>query len=271
MNQPCSLRPPAVAGIFYSADRQQLQQEIQSAIDHCEPAGLKVPPKALLVPHAAYLYSGTVAASAFTALRPWASHYRRVIVLGPAHRATFRGIAIPSCDAFTTPLGHVPLDRYSLKEIAQFSSVHQLDTAHEQEHSLEVILPFLQTILRDFVLVPILIGISTAAEVSLILRALWYGPETLIIVSSDLSHYRAYASASAMDHTTIEQILNGLGAVRAEQACGALPINGFMQIAREKTLQAQLLDYRNSGDSGDDKSRVVGYASIAFSPRIPAS
>jgi len=264
MIQSTALRPPAVAGIFYSDDHAQLQADIQSAIDASRPVRLKNPPKALIVPHAGYAYSGIVAASAFAALRPWADHYRRVILIGPAHRLPFRGLAIPECGAFTTPLGTVPLDSQSLDEIAKFSGVSRLDAAHEQEHSLEVELPFLQTVLSDFVLAPILVGLCDPAEVALILRALWYGPETLIVVSSDLSHYHSYAHANTEDHATIERILLGQSPIQVDKACGALPISGLLQIAREKDLHAQLLDYRNSGDTGGDRNRVVGYASIAF-------
>lgn len=264
MIQSSTLRPPAVAGTFYASDSRQLQAEIQSAITDSRTTPLRNPPKALIVPHAGYRYSGAVAASAFAALRPWASHYRRVILIGPAHRLPFRGLAIPDFAAFVTPLGEVPLDNQSLDEIAKFSGVCRLDAAHEPEHCLEVELPFLQTVLSDFVLVPILVGQCDPGEVALILRALWYGPETLIVVSSDLSHYRPYANANTEDYATIEHILNGQGAISLDQACGALPISGFMQIAREKNLRAQLLDYRNSGDTGGDKNRVVGYASIAF-------
>jgi len=264
MIQSTALRPPAVAGIFYSGDSEQLQTEILSAIVASRPVRLKHPPKALIVPHAGYGYSGMVAASAFAALRPWADHYRRVILIGPAHRLPFRGMAIPECGAFATPLGTVPLDSQSLDEVAKFSGVSRLNAAHEQEHCLEVELPFLQTVLSDFVLAPILVGLCDPAEVALILRALWYGPETLIVVSSDLSHYQTHAKANAEDHVTLERILNGQGPILPDQACGALPISGLMQIAREKDLHAQLLDYRNSGDTGGDKTRVVGYASIVF-------
>lgn len=264
MIQSNTLRAPAVAGVFYASDKQQLQADIQSAISASRSVCLKHPPKALIVPHAGYAYSGQVAASAFAALRPWADHYRRVVLIGPAHSLPFRGMAIPECGTFTTPLGSIPLDAQSLDELAKFSGVCRLEAAHEQEHCLEVELPFLQTVLSDFVLVPILVGLCDPAEVALILRALWYGPETLIVVSSDLSHYQPYAEANTEDHATIERILNGEIAIQPDQACGALPISGLLQIAREKGLRAQLLDYRNSGDTSGDKSRVVGYASFAF-------
>lgn len=264
MNQLGTHRPPAVAGSFYAGSSAQLQAQIEAAIADSHPARLKAPPKALIVPHAGYPYSGAIAASAFAALRPWANHYRRVVLIGPAHRLPFRGIAIPEYNAFATPLGDVFLDSQSLDEISKLSCVMRLDAAHEHEHSLEVELPFLQTVLSDFVLVPILSGLCDPGEIAQVLRAVWYGPETLIVISSDLSHYRPYEIARSEDQDTIGQILSGQSSILPDQACGALPIDGFLQVARERSLRGQLLDYRNSGDTSGNKDRVVGYASIVF-------
>lgn len=257
-------RPPAVAGVFYPAQAQALRQGIQAAIDLSKTSHLKSAPKALLIPHAGYIYSGPIAASAYATLRPWASQYRRVVLIGPAHHLHFRGIAIPEVSSFTTPLGDVPLDQVSLDEITQLPGVLRLDAAHEHEHALEVQLPFLQEILADFVLVPLLVGLADPGEVAAVVKSLWYGPETLIVISSDLSHYLSYANAQVEDLRTIDHILKLDPFLLPEQACGALPLSGFLQEAQHHHLSPCLLDYRNSGDTAGSKDRVVGYASIAF-------
>jgi AmmeMemoRadiSam system protein B len=222
-------------------------------------------PKALIVPHAGYIYSGPVAASAYARLRDAGSQIRRVVLLGPAHRLAFPGLALSSASAFATPLGAVELDPQAQESLRKFPTVQVLDPAHAQEHSLEVQLPFLQEVLDDFHLVPILVGRATSEEVSAVLELLWGGDETLLLISSDLSHYHDYATAQQLDAATsraIEELRPE--ALDFEDACGCLPVCGLLQSARQRGMAVETLDVRNSGDTAGDRNRVVGYGSYAF-------
>ena len=257
-------RPPAVAGMFYPGDARELADDVAHLLDAAEAASGA--PKALIVPHAGYVYSGPVAASAYALLAPVRASIRRVVLFGPTHRVPVRGLAVPSADSFATPLGVVPLDRAAIAEALQLPQVKAADGPHALEHSLEVQLPFLQAALDDFALVPFAVGDASAHEVADVMERLWGGDETLIVVSSDLSHYHAYAEAQRIDRRTADDIL-GLRALGShEQACGATPVNGLLDVARRRGLTPQLLDLRNSGDTAGDKSRVVGYAAFAFAP-----
>ncbi|NOQ90558.1 MAG: AmmeMemoRadiSam system protein B [Gammaproteobacteria bacterium] len=189
---------------------------------------------------------------------------KRVILLGPVHRVAVRGLALPDASAFATPLGEIQLDQSSVAAIENLPQVAVSAAVHANEHSLEVQLPFLQSVLDDFQLVPLAVGDATPEEVAEVLDILWGGPETLIVISSDLSHFLPYHSAQAVDAETVDNILKLGGQLSHEQACGGTPVNGFMLAARQHHLQAHLLDMRNSGDTAGDKSRVVGYASFAF-------
>jgi AmmeMemoRadiSam system protein B len=257
-----SIRPPAVAGLFYPAAPRILRHDILDMLDQAEPADLT--PKAIIVPHAGYIYSGPVAASAYALLRPMAKRIRRVVLLGPVHRVWVDGLALPSADSFDTPLGRIPIDAEAVRQLADLSFVELNASAHAMEHSLEVHLPFLQTVLEKFSLVPLLVGGATPEQVARVLETLWGGDETLIVVSSDLSHYLPYDAARQTDQVTAEAILKLDGHLVGEQACGAHPINGLLLTARRKSLQPHLLDLRNSGNTAGDKQRVVGYAAIAF-------
>jgi AmmeMemoRadiSam system protein B len=221
-------------------------------------------PKALLVPHAGYVYSGPVAALAYRRLAPGRSSIRRVVLLGPVHRVPIRGLALPAADAFATPLGSVAVDRDAVARVLELPQVRVSEPAHALEHSLEVQLPFLQAVLEEFTIVPFAVGDATAEEVAEVIDRLWGGPETLIVVSSDLSHYHPYGAAREVDRATAASILSLASALDHEQACGATPINGFAVCARRHRLKPELLDLRNSGDTAGDKSRVVGYAAFAF-------
>jgi len=257
-------RPAAVAGSFYPARPEALVRELGSYLDAVPPAHEARPPKLLVVPHAGYRYSGPVAAHAYALLRPWRGQIRRVVLLGPAHRVALRGLGLPEAQRFATPLGELAVDQAA---VAQLSALHQLcrdADAHALEHSLEVQLPFLQQLLGDFSLVPLVVGQASAAEVAEALELLWGGDETLIVISSDLSHYLPYAQARAMDRDTVRQLLALQQAPTHEQACGATPLAGAMLAARAHGLAGRLLDLRNSGDTAGDKSRVVGYAALAF-------
>ncbi len=261
-----STRPAAVAGMFYPGEPAALAMEVGAMLHAVPPAPnfSVAPPKALIVPHAGYVYSGPIAASVYAGLAPWAAAISRVVLLGPCHQIAIRGLAVPRANSFATPLGKVPLDRAAIDQALQLPQVVQHDAAHADEHSLEVQLPFLQKVLEDFSLVPLAVGYATADEVAEVLELLWGGPETLIVVSSDLSHYHSYLDAQRRDRHTVDDILHLRQLHDQEQACGAIPINGLLAIARRRNLQPQLLDLRNSGDTAGDKGRVVGYAGFAF-------
>lgn len=257
-----TVRPPAVAGMFYPADPRQLKHEVQHFLAAAAPQSFKV--KALIVPHAGYIYSGAVAASAYATLHEIARHIRRVVLLGPTHRVAVKGLALPDADAFDTPLGRVPLDTETMNAIAKLPQVTVSGEAHEQEHSLEVQLPFLQSVLEEFVLLPLAVGMATAEEVAEVLETVWGGDETLIVISSDMSHYLPYSAAQFVDSKTADDILKLHAPIHHEQACGGTPISGLLVAARKHHLQPHLLDLRNSGDTAGSRDRVVGYSAFAF-------
>jgi AmmeMemoRadiSam system protein B len=223
-------------------------------------------PKALIVPHAGYIYSGAIAATAYATLQPIASRIRRVVLLGPTHRVAVRGLALPGVDAFDTPLGRVELDTAGAHAIAHLPQVGISAHAHALEHSLEVQLPFLQSILTDFTLLPLAVGVATAGEVAEVLDAVWGGEETLIVISSDLSHYLPYATAQRVDQATAQSILKLQQPIPHDQACGGTPISGLIVAAQKHHLAPHLLDLRNSGDTAGSHEQVVGYAAFAFTP-----
>jgi AmmeMemoRadiSam system protein B/AmmeMemoRadiSam system protein A len=270
MSKPAA-RPAAVAGMFYPASSEELRHKVDSML--AEAAGRARPPvpKALITPHAGYVYSGPIAASAYARIVPAANRIRRVVLLGPAHRVPVRGLAAPGVERFATPLGEVELDLDALATLRDLPQVAASAQAHAAEHSLEVQLPFLQRLLPDFRLVPLAVGSATTEEVAQVLDRLWGGDETLIVISSDLSHFLPYATARAVDRATVEQVLRLDEALDHEQACGATPINGLLRVARRRGLRAELLDLRNSGDTAGDRRRVVGYAALAFTPAADAA
>jgi AmmeMemoRadiSam system protein B len=257
-----TVRQPAVAGMFYSIDPRQLAHEVQQFLAAARPQSLH--PKALIVPHAGYIYSGAVAASGYAALQNLASSIRRVVVLGPTHRVAVRGLALPDVEAFDTPLGRVMLDMKAMQVISHLPQIIVSGDAHSQEHSLEVQLPFLQSVLDDFTLLPLAVGMATAEEVAEVLEALWGGDEMLIVISSDLSHYLPYAAAQRKDAMTADLILHLQQPIAHDQACGGTPINGLILAAHKHHLKPHLLDLRNSGDTAGSRDKVVGYAAFAF-------
>jgi AmmeMemoRadiSam system protein B len=258
------IRSAAVAGLFYPADPAQLQREIQSMLSSVDETDST--PKALIVPHAGYIYSGPVAASAFAQLKDIQHTVERVILLGPCHRVPLRGLATSSADYFETPLGTIRIDREAIKQIASLPQVEEFDLTHQQEHSLEVQLPFLQEVLDDFSLVPLVVGDASTEEVSEVLDTLWGDDETLIVISSDLSHYHDYNTARAMDTETCHAIENmNPSAIHYDQACGRNPVTGLLLAAKKHGLHVTTLDLRNSGDTAGDKSSVVGYGAWALS------
>lgn len=253
------IRRPAVAGMFYPADPAELDQMIDTMLADAETIDSPAP-KAIIVPHAGYVYSGPIAATAYRRIQEMAAQISRVILLGPSHRVPFYGIAASGATEFATPLGLIPLDRTLIKQLADQHLVKQLDEAHSLEHSLEVHLPFLQKALGNFSLVPLVVGDARPEEVADVLETCWGGDETLIVISSDLSHYHDYATAQKMDRATSRAIedLDG-GAIQYDDACGRNPVNGLLKLAQQKGLHARTIDLRNSGDTAGPRDQVVGY------------
>ncbi|MDP3700156.1 MAG: AmmeMemoRadiSam system protein B [Hylemonella sp.] len=268
MTAATAIRPPAVAGMFYPGDPASLRDDLATCLAAPPAPTLEAAPpgllKAIIVPHAGYIYSGGTAGQAYALLAPLAGRIRRVVLLGPCHRVAVHGLAAPTVTAFATPLGNIALDRAALDALSELPQVVANDTAHAQEHSLEVQLPFLQTVLGEFKLVPLAVGQTGAREVAQVLDRLWGGPETLIVISSDLSHFHSYAEARKIDQATADHILALDQLSSVEQACGALPINGLLAVAKQRGLRIERVAQCNSGDTAGDKSRVVGYASFAL-------
>jgi len=260
-----SIRPPAVAGLFYPGERGALAAELDDLfadVDHLAPRlGF---PKALIVPHAGYIYSGGVAARAYDALRSARGIARRVVLLGPVHRVPVRGLALPAAEGFDTPLGRIPVDAAAREALRGLPQVVTSDPAHAMEHSLEVQLPFLQKALGDFSVVPLAVGIASVQEVAAVLERLWGGDETVVVLSTDLSHYHAYDQAKAIDGATIERISHFATDIDHDQACGATPLNGLLGFAARRNLSIKLLTACNSGDTAGSRDRVVGYSSFAL-------
>jgi len=253
------IRDPAVAGFFYPDDAGDLRATVETLLKRAGRPRRERAPKALIAPHAGYVYSGAVAASAYARLLPYRDRYERVVLLGPCHRVAFGNLAMSGADVFRTPLGDVPLDKAAIAAL-DAGKVRVFEPAHELEHSLEVHLPFLQVILGKFTLVPLVVGDATSERVAEVLETLWDGDETLIVISSDLSHYLAYDKARARDRDTCVAIEH-LDAQRIghEDACGAIPVGGLLLEARRHGMQVTTLDLRNSGDTAGSKDRVVGY------------
>lgn len=262
-----STRSAAVAGTFYPADAGELARTVDSELAAVDIVPGEAAPVAIVAPHAGYRYSGPVAASAYRRIRPLCGTVRRVVLLGPAHRAYVRGFAVPSVDRFETPLGPVEIDRDTVGRLAQLPGVVVDDAAHLDEHCLEVHLPFLKRVLGDFDLVPVLVGDAGDADVAAVLEAAWGGPETLVVVSTDLSHYLDYRSASTRDRRTADAVCAlEEDLVGDRDACGAHPLRGLLRVARERGLEVTLVDLRNSGDTAGPRDRVVGYGAFVLHP-----
>jgi hypothetical protein len=260
-----SVRLPAVSGLFYPDDAETLRRMVNEFLAE-SPSLEGEPPKAIIAPHAGYIYSGPVAASVYARLARAHDKIERVVLLGPSHRVPFYGLAVTGASTFRTPLGDIRIDLQAVEKVLELPQVVSLDAAHANEHSLEVQLPFLQLLLDDFELVPLVVGDTNSEQVAAVLERLWGGPETLIVISSDLSHYHDYTTAQHMDKATSEAIVS-LHPERLgyEDACGRIPVCGLLQLAKQRGLRGELVDLRNSGDTAGDKHRVVGYGAYAFS------
>ena len=291
------VRAPAVAGSFYPADPAELRAQVARCLDEAGPAPDAEPlPKALVAPHAGYVYSGVVAAAAYQRAARLAGRVSRVVLLGPAHRAFLRGLAAPRADAFSTPLGVIPVDRPLLDGLIDLPQLATSDAPHAGEHSLEVQLPFLQVVLRErgsskgreiprgapeprpaqrgeaersssWRLVPLVVGDASDDEVEEVILRLWGGAETLLVVSTDLSHYHDYATAKRIDAES-RRAVEALepGGLGRESACGAVPLRGLLCAARRLGLEVRTLDVRNSGDTAGGRERVVGYGAWSLHP-----
>jgi AmmeMemoRadiSam system protein B/AmmeMemoRadiSam system protein A len=259
------VRPAAVAGMFYPRDARSLAAEVDDLLGGVNEFAPRLGyPKALVVPHAGYIYSGGVAARAYDELVPARGFVKRVVLLGPTHRVAVRGLAMPSAGGFATPLGTVRVDNAALDSVRDLPQVVVSDAAHAMEHSLEVQLPFLQKMLGDFALAPFAVGMASFAEVAEVIERLWGGPETLIVISTDMSHYHSYEQARAIDGFTIKRIAAFATDIHHEEACGATPLNGLLFFSRQKNLSLKLLAACNSGDTAGGKDRVVGYSAFGL-------
>lgn len=260
--EKASVRPAAVAGLFYPEDPGQLRETVSHYMARATSDFLHSP-KALIVPHAGYVYSGPVAAAAYATIARRARDIRRVVLLGPSHRVYLQGVAVPRADAFATPLGVVPIDRESRAMLIASGGVKEADAPHAQEHSLEVQLPFLQVLLGDFELLPLVAGIAAAENVAAVLGQVWGDDQTLVLISSDLSHYLPYEQAQRVDQDTSACIRRHDANLSGEQACGAVGINGLMYLCAQRGLVTDEILRMNSGDTAGDRARVVGYGAFA--------
>ena len=259
-----TVRNPAVAGMFYPSNTVELKHQVSEFLHRAKPA--RHIPKAIIAPHAGYMYSGPIAGSAYASLQKIGGHFDRVILLGPCHREYVSGIAASTATAFNTPLGEVPLDQSGIRSVVEkFDFVDYSDRAHELEHSLEVQLPFLQSLLKEFSLLPFAVGGASPEQVETLLDELWLDPSQLVVVSSDLSHYLDYSSAQEIDSYTTQKIehLDPTG-LSGEHACGQRPVCGLLRYASKHGLKCEVIDVRNSGDTAGTRDRVVGYGAYLF-------
>ena len=257
-------RPPAVAGMFYAADPDELRRDVNALLD-----GVAVPPgerpRVLIAPHAGYIYSGAVAAEAYARLRAWRDSISRVVIFGPAHRVPLYGVGASSKDAFDTPLGRIAIDTDEITRLLELSQVEVNARAHAPEHSLEVHLPFLQCVLSDFKIVPLIVGEAAPTEVADLTQRWWDDDATVIVISTDLSHFLDYDIARQVDSVT-DKWIRGFEyeSIGPEHACGCRPLNGILQFARLRGAHIERLKLCNSGDTAGSRDRVVGYASYAL-------
>lgn len=260
-------RQPAVAGMFYPADTTTLKSDIHHYFEDTSEFSnhYNHSPKAIVVPHAGYIFSGPIAASAYKQLIPIKHKINRVVLLGPCHRVAFKGLAAPESTVFNTPLGDIPIDQKAIEELTHLEQVTASDLAHREEHSLEVQLPFLQEMLDDFTLIPLVVGDTNTNDVAEVIEQLWGDEQTLIVISTDLSHYHEYNEAKQLDRATSDAIENlKPDLIGYEDACGRNGLRGMLSVAKDKHLSIDTLDLRNSGDTAGDKNRVVGYGAYVF-------
>jgi AmmeMemoRadiSam system protein B len=258
-------RPPAVAGLFYPDDPAELREVVSAYLRRAPSASADAaPPKALIVPHAGYVYSGSIAAAAYARVAARRDAIRRIVLIGPSHRVYLRGMAVPAAETFRTPLGEIPIDAELKTSLLRRDDVVEADAPHALEHSLEVQLPFLQLMFEDFTLLPLVLGSASPQQVGGALEQAWGDDATLVLVSSDLSHYHEYQAAAEIDAATSAKILRREPDLVGEEACGAVGINGLLHLARSRRFDVEEIARCNSGDTAGDKSRVVGYGAFAL-------
>ncbi len=263
-NHHTKIRPAVMAGQFYPAEPAQLAEQIDNLLKQVHSTAISHI-KAIISPHAGFIYSGPVAASAYQNLRHQSDQIQRVVLLGPSHRVSFHGVATLSANEYQMPFGKIKIDHEAINLIKALPQVQQLDEAHQFEHSLEVQLPFLQTILDDFTLVPLVVGDCPANQVAEVLDLLWGGEETLVVISSDLSHFHDIETARKLDQKTSDAIVNlAPEKIQHDDACGRNPVNGLLVAAKSHNLKPDLIDLRNSGDTAGSADRVVGYGAFLF-------
>ncbi|MCW5554353.1 MAG: AmmeMemoRadiSam system protein B [Verrucomicrobiae bacterium] len=264
LRPPRRTRPAAVAGWFYPNDPTELRRTIEGFLRYVKPASTSTP-KAVIAPHAGYVYSGPVAASAYARFIPARNVIKRVVLLGPSHCVAFRGLAASSAEAWTTPLGTVRVDTPAVHQVTMLPPVSIRDEAHDREHSLEVHLPFLQVVLGEFKIVPLVVGKAEDEEVFQVIETLWGGDTTRFVISSDLSHYHDYVTARTLDAATARAIERlRPEEIGREQACGRVPLRGLLRAAKAHGLRVETIDLRNSGDTAGPRAEVVGYGAWAF-------
>ena len=251
-------RTPAVAGLFYPGQEDALRELVEELLAQA-PQQTQIQPKVLVVPHAGYVYSGALAARVYGLLADRRAAIKRVVLLGPAHRVWVPGLALPSDTAFATPLGVVGIDAELAAAVRDLPCVTTSDAAHAEEHSLEVQLPFLQTVLDDFTLLPLVVGGATPARVAAVLERVWGFDETLIVISTDLSHFHDLSTARRIDAETAAAIEAFEIDLHGEQACGAAPLNGLLQVARQRSCRIERIGLATSADTVGSADRVVGY------------
>ena len=268
-----AIRHPAVAGTFYPAEPDALERQLALFLSEAaNDAPLTTLPKAIIGPHAGYVYSGAVAARAYARLATARGRIQRVVLIGPSHHVAFRGLAVDTSDAWLTPCGTVPLDTEAIAHLRALPMVGELDAAHQREHALEVHVPFLQRVLGDFRLVPIVTGNAPPDAVAAVFDALWGGPETLIVVSTDLSHYLDYAACQRLDQTTADAIERfDADMLTPSHACGSIATRGLLLAAKRRGMAIERLDLRNSGDTAGPRDRVVGYGAWALYEPVTAA
>jgi len=261
------VRPAAVAGLFYPDDCAALRRTVDRLLLDAAARADVAPPKAVIAPHAGYPYSGPIAGNAFEPLRSLRGTIDRVVIFGPSHRVAFAGLALPAAEAFETPLGRIEIDLDGARGLLELDAVRVDPAPHREEHGIEVELPFLQQVLGEFRLVPVVVGHAEPAAVARALEIVWGDERTLVVISSDLSHFHSYDVARRIDRETAAAIVALRSPLAPAQACGAQPINGLLRRARELALAPLLLDLRSSGDTAGGHDRVVGYGAFAFHPR----
>lgn len=255
-------RKPTVAGLFYPSETDNLSKLITDLLNQKPPVSFT---KMLIVPHAAYQYIGEILAQSYLHLFSRSQQIKTVVLLTPSHHIKFNGIAITSKDCYLTPFGEVIIDSDAMMTLLNFPQVVMFDDAHIKEHSIEIHLPFLQTILPSFSLVPLIIGETNSYNILEILEKLWEQEETLIIASMNLSHYQTYNIAQELDQRT-SQAIESLHwqSLQTNQICNIHLISSLLQLAHQKSLTPKTIKVCNSGDLTGIKNRVVGYGAFIF-------